>query len=304
MLFVQSPQIGSKMLEDEHPDVSEDATSVVPTGPAPQADPSMAALFIGQATAVIAVAAAVIYAAGGLALGLRLWYDQYSWQPVLGELPKSFLLVDALIVLAFAITIAVVTYPLYERIKRSGKGQKPRPLSFWLWSVISAAALAVTPVIFLHFVRKTTLTGVIRPYWQIFVFCWMLNLFFVALGRYMLPKINVNGLQGILCIGVLTFIFIPAIASVSAAYRFPVVRLCGPTFRNQGAFGRYDTGNLIGTDGQWIYVAETLTKPSQSGKDIFAGGYIAVIPLSAVQLEGIGSDASCGDLRAVVAPTG
>jgi hypothetical protein len=292
------------MPEDEHPGVSQDATPEATTQPPPQADPSIAALFIGQATAVIAVAAAVIYAAGGLALGLRLWYDQYSWQPVLGELPKSFLLVDALIVLAFAVTIAVVTYPLYERVKRSGRGQNFRPLSFWLWSVASAAALAVVPLVFLHFVRRTTLTGVIRPYWQIFVFCWILNLFFVALGRYMLPKINVNGLQGILCIGVLTFIFIPAVASVSAAYRFPVVRLCGPTFRNQSEFGPYDIGNLIGTDGQWIYVAETLTKPSQSGNYVFAGGYIAVIPLSAVQLEGIGSDASCGDLRAVLAPAG
>jgi hypothetical protein len=268
--------------------------------PSPPVPLSMPALIIGQATAVIAVMVAVIYVAGGLALGLRLWYDQYSWQPVLGELPKNFLLVDALIVLAFAIIIAVVTYPFYEKLKGSGKGILS--LFFWLRSAASAVALAAIPLVFLHIVRKTTLTGVIRPYWQIFAFCWILNLVFIVLGYYILPKINVEGLQSILCIGVLTLTFIPVVASVSAAYRFPVVRLCGPTFRNQSDFGRYDVGNLIGTDGQWIYVAETLTKSPEPGKIVFAGGYIAVIPLSAVQLEGIGSDASCGDLRTVVAP--
>jgi hypothetical protein len=129
-------------------------------------------------------------------------------------------------------------------------------------------------------------------------------LVFIALTRYALPKINVKGLQSILCIGVLTFMFIPVVASVSAAFRSPEVKLCGPTFRNQGDFGRYAIGNLIGTDGQWVYVAETLTKSPKPGEYVFAGGYIAVIPLSAVQLESIGSDATCGDLRPIVAPTG
>jgi hypothetical protein len=292
------------MAENDHAGVGQATRPEVAAGaqpPPPPVQPSMPALLIGQATAVIAVAVAVIYVAGGLALGLRLWYDQYSWAPVLGELPKNFLLVDALIVLAFAIVTAVVTYPFYEKLKRSGKGILS--LFFWLRSAVSAAVLAAMPLVFLHIVRKTTLAGVIRPYWQIFVFCWILNLVFIVLGSYILPKINVEGLQSILCIGVLTFMFIPVVASVSAAYRFPVVRLCGPTFRSQGDFGRYDVGNLIGTDGQWIYVAETLTK-SEPGKIVFVGGYIAVIPLSAVQLEGIGSDASCGDLRAVGAPAG
>lgn len=285
--------------QDDRPEVAADPQK----SPSP-VEPSMVTSIIGAATAWIAIAVAVIYASGGLALGLRLWYDQYSWQPVLGQLPKNFLLVDALIVLAFAIIVAVVAYPLYEKLKRSGKGQNPRRLSFWLWSAAAATVLAALPLVFLHFVRKTTLTGVIRPYWQIFVFCWILNLVFIVLARYILPKINVKGLQSMLCIGVLTLMFIPVAASVSAAYRFPVVKLCGPTFRNQGDFGRYDNGNLIGTSGQWIYVAETITNSPKPGKYVFAGGYIAVIPLSAVQLEAIGSDASCGDLREVIAPAG
>jgi hypothetical protein len=120
------------MAENEHADARQDDRLKVASGaqpplppPPPPVQPSVSALIIGQATAVIAAAAAVIYAAGGLALGLRLWYAQYSWEPVLGELPKNFLLVDALIVLAFATIIAIATYPLHEKTKRFRKSQNP-----------------------------------------------------------------------------------------------------------------------------------------------------------------------------------
>jgi hypothetical protein len=264
----------------------------------------ISALIIGQATAVLAVAAAVIYAAGGLSLGLRLWYDQYQWEPVLGQLPRDFVLVDALVVMIPAIIIGFFTYLLYERLPDKIR-QAHGCIVPWLLSAALASVLAVVPLVFLHFVRKNTIHGVIRPYWEIYVFCWILNVIIVGMALYMLPKtVNLKSLQAILTIGVLAFAFIPAIASVSAAFRFPIVELCGPSFRKTGDFGPYAIGNLIGTNGQWVYVAETVADPPTKKRKsyLFRYGYIAVIPLSAVQLESIGSHPTCGDLREAVTP--
>src|SRR5271165_1466060 len=270
------------------------------SAPADPPTPSASALIIGQATAVLAVAAAVVYAAGGLSLGLKLWYDQYSWEPVLGSLPRNFLLVDALMVMPFALIIGFVTYHLYEMADHRPRSSIGR----LLLSVALAAALSAVPLVFLHYVRKTTIPGVIRPYWEIFVVCFLLNLVFVGLAFYVLPRINTKGLQKVLSIGVFAFAFIPAIASVSAAFRFPIVKLCGPAFRDKGDYGHYAVGNLIGTSGQWVYVAETLATEAKRNQYIFHGSYIAVIPLSAVQLESIGADATCGDLRTGGVPGG
>jgi hypothetical protein len=266
---------------------------------------STSALIIGQAAAVVAVAAALIYATGGLTLGLRLWYDQYSWEPVLGGLPRNILLVNALIVMGPAIFVAfAVFYLLRKKIENLGKDGRWESLKLWLSAAILAAGLAALALVFLHFLRKTTIHGVIRPYWQVFVACWALNVVFIGLALHVLPRIKMGELQHIVCIGILAVAFVPAIASISAAYRFPVVKLCGPDFRNDGAYGHYAEGNLIGTNGQWVYIAETITRSPKPNEYIFVGSYIGVIPLSEVQLESIGTDASCGDLRTGGAPAG
>src|ERR1700756_5836431 len=89
---------------------------------ASQPEASTAAQVIGQATAVLAVAGDVLYAAGGLSLGLKLWYDQYSWEPVLGQLPGNLLLINAIVVIAPAIVIGLVAYVGYEKL-----GTAPEP---------------------------------------------------------------------------------------------------------------------------------------------------------------------------------
>ena len=268
------------------------------------AQPSTSALIIGQATAVLAVATAVVYGAGGLSLGLRLWYDQYSWAPVVGQLPRSFLLVDAIEVIVPAISVGVLIYLLYMRSEGFWDGLNARPIAPWLWSLALSLVLAAVPLLFLHFVRKTTIHGVIRPYWQIFVLCGILNLVFIRLAIYLLPKTNIKGLREILGIGVLSLMLIPVSASAAASYAFPIVKLCGTSFARSDRHGHdYAIGNLVGSNGQWAYVAETLALSPKPNKYVFLGGYIAIIPLSEVQLEGIGRDASCGDLHASVART-
>ena len=272
--------------------------------PSPEITPPQitSAQIIGQATAVLAVAAAVIYAAGGLSLGLKLWYDQFPWAPVLGQLPKGFLLVNAIVVVAFAIVIGLAAYSLYKGQKGLRDLLSSRGAKSWALSVVAAAVLACLPLVFLLLVRRTTIHGVIRPYWQVFLACLVLNFVFIRIALYLLPKINVQGLQEILGVAVLAFAFVPVVASIQATFRFPVVALCGPEFSNHGTHSRYAIGNLIGTSGQWIYVSEAVTSSSKPPK--FLGSYIAVIPLSAVRLESIGSITSCGDLRAPVTRAG
>jgi hypothetical protein len=286
------------MLESGHETANgQDSVAAAAAAVPAQPEASTAALVIGQATAVLAVAGAVVYAAGGLSLGLKLWYDQYSWEPVLGQLPGNFLLVNAIIVIAPAIIIGLLAYVVYDKLGESWLPWLRKGATPWWASALIAAALGGVPLAFLPFVRRTTLHGVIRPYWQIFIVCLILDFIFVRLAFYLLPRTHVKGLQGLLGVGVLVLAFIPAVASVSATSRFPIVELCGPAFGHQGKYGHYAIGNLIGTNGQWAYVAETLTHSPKPNEYIFAGGYIAVIPLSAVQLESIGSDATCGDLH-------
>jgi hypothetical protein len=57
----------------------------------------------------------------------------------------------------------------------------------------------------------------------------------------------------------------------------------------------YQAGNLIGISGQWAYLAETIRK-EKNGKPIYTGSYIAVVPLSRVQLAAVGRGGGCGDL--------
>jgi hypothetical protein len=60
--------------------------------------------------------------------------------------------------------------------------------------------------------------------------------------------------------GIVSLALVPRIASASAFFPLPKVVLCGPDFSHIDSLGRhYAIGNLIGTNGQQIYVAETRT---------------------------------------------
>jgi hypothetical protein len=281
-----------------------------------------AALIIGQATAVLATAIAVVYAAGGLTLGLRLWYDQFPSEPILGQLPRNLLVVNAVTVVAPAVIIGLFAYPLRENLKDPAnllhkifKGYRGRLSSRrgapWWVSAVAAGILAAAPLALLPIFRSNIKHGIVRPYWEIYLACLVLNFVFIRLALYLLPNTKIKGLEAFLGVTVLAFAAIPVAASATAAIiRFPDVALCGPAFINHpvalqsgtvvpGTDNRYAAGNLIGTSGQWVYVSVTIPGPSNS----IIGTYIAVIPLSEVQLEAIGSDGGCGDLQPPTGPS-
>lgn len=93
-------------------------------------------------------------------------------------------------------------------------------------------------------------------------------------------------------IEVASLVLLPAVTSIDAAYSLPAVELCGPNFSTppRAILPQLD-GNLIGTDGQYVYIAAFIYNV-----DGTVGRAIEVVPLSAVQLESIGLQ-SCNGLK-------
>jgi hypothetical protein len=199
-----------------------------------------------------------------------------------------------------------------------------RPLSL----LALAALLAAVPIGFLRFFQTYatphTLAGVIRPYWEIYLLCLILSILSIGLAcvlSYILSKgrkhqqaIEVREhedaklkresggrrhrkvVRAGIVMGIAAVALIPCISFAAAAFPLPVVVLCGAQFSNIDTLGRhYVWGSLIGTSGQSVYVAVTRESSNLSGGNTvhYVGNYIAVIPLSAVQLETIGSKAEC-----------
>jgi hypothetical protein len=90
-----------------------------------------------------------------------------------------------------------------------------------------------------------------------------------------------------------TFAAIPLWSSISASTLFPFTVACSSGFTKSGLH----TGNLIGTNGNWIYMAEYRERTehrTQNGKQIsvttYFGPYLSVVPLSSVQLLATGTN--------------
>lgn len=261
----------------------------------------ISALVIGQATAVLALAVAVIYAAGDLVLGFKLWFLRDTWAPVLGGLPKNFVLVSAINDAIPALIVAMPIYYVYYLFRKSRyrpalKTRLCQVAVAIIFVLISSAVLAAVPVLFTLVTRGYFYANVLRPRPEIFLACFLINIVVVGLARLALWLVDalVQGhiLRHVLSVGAVAFALIPCIASVYATYPLPRVVLCGPEFSVYKHNHRYMEGNLIGNSGQWAYVAETR---QNDGTEF--GAYISVVPLSAVNLETIGSPAECNNLE-------
>jgi hypothetical protein len=264
---------------------------------------SLPALIIGQTAAWLTAIGAVVYISGTLSLGLKLWYRLDPWLPVLGQLPQNFILLAAFSQVIFpAIIVGTACNFLYVKIKRSDRRTWKwyKVLAAWL---LLSALLAGAPVAFLAYIRHNFLNNAIRPAGQIFLLCFILNMVWFGvvyvfsvgnLGSPVSPSKLKPSVSRLLGMAVFIIAVIPAIASVSAVFPLPVVYLCGPSFvqDNNNPEEHYLEGSLIGTSGQWAYVAEYIN----NGNSV-SGRYIAVVPLSAVRLEAIGNDASCTGIR-------
>jgi hypothetical protein len=319
----------------------ESATEIRPPAADPRSvsailvDPQVWGAIIAQAAAVFAVGVAIVYATGALSLVFKLWYDGVPSLPVLVQLPRIWSISQAITeLLPMALAAAVLAVWTWNRLSKlriarlvaepanaeSDSARRRLSARRWAAAVIIALFFACLSVLLARYIwigpipaagEDQSRGGVYpRPWWNILILCLILDTICIRLALHFAPKTSTrSGLlsripTNVFRIAVVSLAFIPIVASASESFAFPLVKLCGPAFYNPGAAGRrFAFGNLIGVSGQYVYVAEVLTKQPEPNHYVFAAGYIAVIPLAEAQLMAIGRNASCGQL-AVQTPPG
>jgi hypothetical protein len=243
--------------------------------------------------------------------------------PALVQLPRSWSITQAATeLLPLAIVAGLLAIFIWKRIRKTRIGKiiaepasaEPRSArrkrEAWRWVASVALALFFTGValLFARFFWRSPIPangaqdsiGIYpRPWWNILILCLILDTIFIRLALHFLPKVPMVVWRRIprdaIWVIILALAFIPILASISAPYAFPIVKLCGSEFTHPAKAGaNYTLGNLIGVSGQYIYLAEVLTKEPKPNQFEFAAGYIAVIPLSEVKMVAIGQNASCG----------
>ena len=310
----------------------EDGTTAAEV-PAPRAGPaeppsSIADSLLAQATAALALAVALIYAAGGLALGLKLWFLRVPWTTVLGQLPHDPLIITAVgqvvVPCLVAGTVLGALIDWLSRMRADDKtpgGQDRRKLFAWpqcylkktgaqflrltvLLALAVGLLLGAVPLLVLIFTSHVA-SGELQPLWAIWVCCGLLS-FATATGTlYMVralhtwsaasPDRRVRPARALLVASV-SVALIPCLCSVSGAFLLPPVFLCGSKFFHPvGDSGHeasgYMAGNLIGSNDQWIYIGQF----SQSNGQVDFRT-ITAVPAGAVQLQAIGQGSGCRDL--------
>jgi len=285
---------------------------------------------IGQAAAGLTAVAALIYGSGALTIALRLFFTHLSWETVLGQLPRDVILTSGFgqIVLP-AVIIGVLSAVLLNFVvngSHRSKGvwswlqlrlqryltAKPSFKHFLAWLVISAAIGVSTAAISLpdynaHAASYAHPQVVIPTFNAIFVAAVIST---VAVGITLIllppptndrlrPELSVRqpaagrGPSGLTSLGwmvwvgsLVAFAAIPGISTFNAVTLFPATLACSTQFK-----GGELAGNLIATNGGWAYMVEYRTAD-------YSRDYIAVVPLSSLQLETIGYNGDCATLSA------
>lgn len=286
-------------------------------GGAGQSQPKSSILdsMVGQATAGIAVLAALVYAAGGLTLALKLWFFQLSWTPVLGQLPHDFLLVTAVgqVISQVVAAGSAIGFGIHKLLGLK-RLQKLYLESEWYWFALSAligsavagSLLGLAPLAVLHFTSDSarhagpTVTNLLQSDSHIYLFTALSSAATALVTACLLRAIyGARDLRSpirlVLAMAITAFALIPAVAAGSAAYLLPPVVLCAPNFLQP--FGAKTAagdmrGNLIGNNSQWAYIAQFTI----NARNVVTARTITAVPMSSIRLEGIGPNSGCGDL--------
>jgi hypothetical protein len=309
----------------------ESADGARPAGPAnPSGPSSIAESLIAQAAAALTLAVALTYAAGGLALGLKLWFLRVPWTTVLGQLPHDPLIVTAVgQVVVPSLAAGAVLSALMDWLSgmragdelpgRPGRGTEPR-LPQWylaktggqflgltlLIALGAGLVLGAAPLLVLRFTSHVV-SGGLQPWAAIWICCGLLS-FATAMGvLYVVRALHARSpafparrmrpaLRRTLLAAAVSAALLPCLCSISGAFLLPPVFLCGPNFfhpvgdSGQEAPGYMD-GSLIGSTSQWIYIAQF---GRSHGQIDFRT--ITAVPAAAVRLQAIGRGSGCGDL--------
>jgi hypothetical protein len=291
---------------------------------------SIAESLLAQATAALALAIALIYAAGGLSLGLKLWFLRVPWTTVLGQLPHDPLIITAVgqvvvpCLAAGAVLGALIDWLSGMRAGDETPGGQDRPMPFawsqWyldkrglkflgltvLLALVVGLLLGGVPLLVLMSTSHVA-SGELQSVPAIWVCCGLLS-FATATGLlYVVRALHTRSaappdrrmqpaLRRTLLVASVSVALIPCLCSVSGAFLLPPVFLCSPKFFHpvgddgQEAPG-YMAGNLIGSNDQWIYIAQF---GQSHGQVDFRT--ITAVPAGTVQLQAIGQGSGCRDL--------
>ena len=237
--------------------------------PAPAAGPaeppsSIADSLLAQAATALALAVALIYAAGGLSLGLKLWFLGVPWTTVLGQLPHDPLIVTAVgqvvvpCLAAGAVLGALIDWLSGMRAGDQTPGRPDRPVSFaWpqryldlpgaqflgltvLLALAVGLLLGAVPLLVLVFTSHVA-SGGLQPWPAIWVCCGLLS-FAAATGLlYVVRTLHIRSaaspgrrmrpaLRRTLLVAAVSVALIPCLCSVSGAFLLPPVYLCRSKF--------------------------------------------------------------------------
>jgi hypothetical protein len=302
---------------------------------------SLAESVIGQATAALAFAAAVIYAAGGLSLGLKLWFMKVPWTPVLGQIPKDLIVVTAVgqvvlpcVIVGVAVGVVIDWLTVGPAGSKHTANKRVATLRGWLqesywqegpihflrrtiWiSLPASVVLGAVPVVLLAITQSSARPGVLQPWFVILPVCGLFSAVAVFAGlcalRYVYGPAGKSRRapsptwQRAFAGGVAAVALVPLFCSVSGSFLLPPVHVCGQNFLHpEVKNGKvvivngkvvpkpgYMDGNLIGTNSQWVYIAQFQSNSQQQ----VDAATITAVPESAVNLQAIGRSAGCGDL--------
>jgi hypothetical protein len=261
---------------------------------------------IGQATAVLAVIAAAIYLTGAVSLGLKLWFLQFPWTPVLGQIPRDYIItistgqvilpsLIAGIIAGFMIDISSIKSHDPWKV-RAYWTQDPWRHLIYVATVIFVDAVFITiPLMIVEAKRQGLAFQTLRPTWDIVACVAILVSIAPPLVLWRLVKHyrSAPGASGMLrrawTIALVTIAIIPCAVCISGALLLPHVKICGPSFVHYDRDGAPHKGYLNGT---LIAISDTQAYLAVfhwvNGTDKIVGRTVTVVPLSSVGLQSIG----------------
>lgn len=251
-----------------------------------------------QLAALITVIAATVYAFGVLTLGLRLFNDELSWTPVLGQLPQQFLLsIGFGQLLIPSMLVATAGFLLWRWV---GYPMRIGPVAlnrFWGW-VASSIVLGVAVVLpgWLLTTFGRTPRGAVPTFGAIA----SISVLVMGASTWLLWRLQpyladpgdadrgARRWRALAAIGLITLAVLPGVGTLAASVPMPLVTICGARYSMRG--------ELIGSSNGIIYVAQF--RPEGAGSQ----PRIAEVPQSESLLELVGTLSDCSGVKGAVAP--
>lgn len=227
----------------------------------------------------------LVLGASYLVVGLKLWSVHLPWPTLLASLPHGLVFARGL---PAVVTGVVAGGALYVAFRTAGRTLPNGKCLIAVW-LLASVVLAAAILVWFKVSSTPYVPGARRASGWIALVALVANLvsigLAVAIARSQYIRASHMGFVRALRPAVMVLAVFPFCAFFWAAFAAPSVRLCGQAFVTQNVGRGYVDGNLLGTDGQWIYLGERASP---------TGDFLAVIPVKYVDAELFPQNVSCG----------